>query len=322
MVICGYIFTTADGKLMLTLNKGASENGYYESNDTNQYFIKIETNGQTLFPKLEYITKAITNMPDNYWYIVKKRGDNTKLYLCNRLNRIQKFDNKQYYGYGIFDDHNRQIDTYKNEYVYKEIQDDDIEERMQIMYNDNKYFAENDNPIFKIKKSSYRQNNIQLKSVSRETGFYINLEIIFLTNNTPAYDFFMCKYYIRSNIIDGKIKIYEDSDYYYINIIATKVSTKLEYIGTNYFGMGGISLIDALPEGISEVDNINYQKILTGKVSYSGTFDEKPNSSSGIEKGFSYFCTDRKTTEGGTNGIPIYHKGNNVWVDALGRIVE
>ena len=176
--------------------------------------------------------------------------------------------------------------------------------------------------IFKIKKSSYRQNNIQLKSVSRETGFYINLEIIFLTNNTPAYDFFMCKYYIKSNIIDGKIKIYEDPDYYYINIIATKVSTKLEYIGTNYFGMGGISLIDALPEGISEVDNINYQKILTGKVSYSGTFDEKPNSSSGIEKGFSYFCTDRKTTEGGTNGIPIYHKGNNVWVDALGRIVE
>lgn len=73
MVICGYIFTTAAGKLMLTLNKGTSENRYYESNDTNQYFIKIETNGQALFPKLEYITKAITNMPDNYWYIVKKK---------------------------------------------------------------------------------------------------------------------------------------------------------------------------------------------------------------------------------------------------------
>ena len=38
--------------------------------------------------------------------------------------------------------------------------------------------------------------------------------------------------------------------------------------------------------------------------------------------GFAYFCTDRRTTEGTTNGIMIYHKGNDVWVDALGRVVE
>ena len=50
----------------------------------------------------------------------------------------------------------------------------------------------------------------------------------------------------------------------------------------------------------------------------SGTFANKPISPS---IGFAYLCTDKQTTEGATNGIMIYHKGNNVWVDALGRVV-
>lgn len=53
----------------------------------------------------------------------------------------------------------------------------------------------------------------------------------------------------------------------------------------------------------------------------SGVFANKP-SSANIYVGFKYFCTDRQTTEGATNGIVIYHKGNNVWVDALGRVVS
>ena len=50
-----------------------------------------------------------------------------------------------------------------------------------------------------------------------------------------------------------------------------------------------------------------------------GTFAEKPSSS---YIGFAYFCTDKQTTGGTTNGIIIYHKGGDVWVDALGRIVS
>ena len=52
---------------------------------------------------------------------------------------------------------------------------------------------------------------------------------------------------------------------------------------------------------------------------YSGIFSQKPSNPS---IGFAYFCTDKQTTEGSTNGIVIYHKGGNVWVDALGRVVE
>ena len=51
-----------------------------------------------------------------------------------------------------------------------------------------------------------------------------------------------------------------------------------------------------------------------------GTFEDKP-SSSDIYIGFKYFCTDKQTIEGVTNGIEIIHKGNDVWVDALGRVV-
>lgn len=57
-----------------------------------------------------------------------------------------------------------------------------------------------------------------------------------------------------------------------------------------------------------------------------GTFDEKPQSDN-IYIGFRYFCTDRqsieqKATNHNLKGIEIIYKGNNVWVDALGRIVE
>ena len=50
-----------------------------------------------------------------------------------------------------------------------------------------------------------------------------------------------------------------------------------------------------------------------------GTFSKKPINPP-ISR--SYFCTDRQTTEGTTNGIMIYYKGEGVWVDALGRVIE
>lgn len=67
---------------------------------------------------------------------------------------------------------------------------------------------------------------------------------------------------------------------------------------------------------------IKSNRSIAGTKNY-GTFNERPNAKTNqIGMGFAYFCTDRKTSEGTTNGIVIYHKGNNVWVDALGRIVE
>ena len=74
--------------------------------------------------------------------------------------------------------------------------------------------------------------------------------------------------------------------------------------------------------GESEEDVIS-QKIVTQLINNmkpkSGEFDNKPDSP---VVGTAYFCTDRQTAEGATDGIIIYHKGENVWVDALGRVVE
>lgn len=53
----------------------------------------------------------------------------------------------------------------------------------------------------------------------------------------------------------------------------------------------------------------------------SGTFEEKPVAAK-IDVGFQYFCTNRKMEGSEENGIPIYHKGNNVWVNALGKVVS
>ena len=55
----------------------------------------------------------------------------------------------------------------------------------------------------------------------------------------------------------------------------------------------------------------------------SGTYANKPTvSANNIPVGFKYFCTDKQTTEGATDGIEIIHKGNDVWVDALGRTIS
>lgn len=36
----------------------------------------------------------------------------------------------------------------------------------------------------------------------------------------------------------------------------------------------------------------------------------------------SYYCYDKKTPESANNGMMIYHKGEGIWVDALGRVVS
>ena len=60
---------------------------------------------------------------------------------------------------------------------------------------------------------------------------------------------------------------------------------------------------------------------------HTGTFAQKPKPNTGIPEGFPYYCTDRQTAEGQTNGIVIFYGGldgsnNPIWKDALGRVVS
>lgn len=74
-------------------------------------------------------------------------------------------------------------------------------------------------------------------------------------------------------------------------------------------------LTNSVKELEQEVQNI------VPSIFRSGTFANKP-AAADIYVGFLYFCTDKQTVEGATDGIEIIHKGNDVWVDALGRVVN
>ena len=54
-----------------------------------------------------------------------------------------------------------------------------------------------------------------------------------------------------------------------------------------------------------------------------GTFEQKPTiAAHNIPIGYKYFCANKQSIEGGTDGIEIIHKGNNIWCDALGREIS
>lgn len=74
---------------------------------------------------------------------------------------------------------------------------------------------------------------------------------------------------------------------------------------------------DPLRQALNKV-NQNFTE-LYDKVCISGTFVNRPINT---DVGFIYFCTDRQTIEGTIDGIPIFYKGSDVWVDALGRVVS
>lgn len=106
------------------------------------------------------------------------------------------------------------------------------------------------------------------------------------------------------------------------------------------------NIVNDIPEGITQVKILNREKVTVEELltyrsllrytflpylcdnnllyrehNYikSGTFTNKPTKA---PIGFAYFCTDKQTGEGATDGITIYYKGNDIWVDALGRVVD
>lgn len=126
--------------------------------------------------------------------------------------------------------------------------------------------------------------------------------------------------YLRKNMINGKNILTQDM----IN------ESNTIYIIREDYDLDGQGI--TIPENCilkfdgGSINNgtINYNdaNIINIKLKTQGIFNEKPLSSINVPIGFAYFCTDKQTIEGATPGIIIYHKGNDVWVDALGRVVE
>lgn len=109
-----------------------------------------------------------------------------------------------------------------------------------------------------------------------------------------------------------------------INKINSKTYLEIKYTGSGAniveVNISNTATDTKLYDIINSVGEGEIVKELTlSSIPTVGHYELKP---SNIPIGYSYFCTDRQTIEGATNGIMIYYKGNNVWVDALGRVVE
>lgn len=102
-----------------------------------------------------------------------------------------------------------------------------------------------------------------------------------------------------------------------IRVIGNKGQRPTEPLDISfYFDTSAKKLLVAKENNWFNLDGTNPDILL------SGTFEQKPTTNDGIPNGFTYFCTDKKSSEGNTSGIVIYHKYNNIWVDANGTVVD
>lgn len=123
------------------------------------------------------------------------------------------------------------------------------------------------------------------------------------------------------------------NDYAYVKVTDSNGNTVYDHYryvsGTGWvleYSVASPSFTDAewsaIRSGITEglvADISTLKKALGGKADAipTGTFANAPASPT---IGQQYFCTDRQTSEGATDGIMIYYNGTS-WVDALGRAV-
>ena len=136
---------------------------------------------------------------------------------------------------------------------------------------------------------------------SSDEGVFIQPEYISNTSTIKA-----SKLFNIFKVIDGVLYAHRDSAISvwahcsrYVSV-RNDIQTNLEYIG------------EELPQG-SENYNIYF-------VNKTGTFENRPKNNS-VCNMYAYFCTDRKLTEEDSRGTMIY-KYDDVWVDALGRVID
>ena len=133
-------------------------------------------------------------------------------------------------------------------------------------------------------------NKLTLKVLNTSTK-----ELIIDATIYKYYNDFLLPKSSKTTLLPDEVEYLEVGDYYF----DTTLNKPIWWTGTKWIDSDGNNA-DSTP--------------IT-----SGTFANKPT---GVDVGYAYFCTDKQTSEGSTNGIMIYYKGDNVWVDALGRVVS
>lgn len=144
---------------------------------------------------------------------------------------------------------------------------------------------------------------------------------------SPVIVSFSFGFYSDLKLIGGNSQTNNDISHFRINKIDTNVFLEFKYRGSlsnsvliNISNCVINTELFEITESISDGEIIKELCTLPSiEFKTSGKFSEKPNSA---PIGFSYFCTDKQTSESSINGIMIYYKGDNVWVDSLGKVVD
>lgn len=125
------------------------------------------------------------------------------------------------------------------------------------------------------------------------------------------------------NISFVLVRASNKSDFLYSNTFVANSDGYVTF-GSGYFvENAAITGNESMIFGIKSIEAQIVGENQYGYYPTSGTFDARPTNSVGtLPVGLRYFCTDKLTSEGGSKGIEIIHKGNNVWVDALGRTIS
>ena len=178
--------------------------------------------------------------------------------------------------------------------------------------------ATNYSHAFSISPTSTRRNNGHLKIplYNKQLDKYIKIVITF--NSRAVQLPYICipsPYYIENPAFYPTASLPKLSEYRKgIRVLNTTIGKNVTWNGTKWIEEDGA----------------------VAGVARSGFFADKPDAVD-IYVGFKYFCTDRKVdmdsssptymqiitpVSPDTGGMEIIHKGNGVWVDALGRVVS
>ena len=272
--------------------------------------LDVENGGQS---KFQYIEGTGSNIYRNYVEI----NNNNNIQIC--------YDSNINY---IFVDYNQHFSNKPFNLIKNELYNDF---KLYSLYNPadvNNVGVDStlSRSMLTIGNSSYYQNINMVKSmpggveafVLNKNGFIVDSDYIIVTIYS-SYAGFNNWSKLRVTYYDSNgTALGSDSreDRYYGNtqypfIFKINKSYAFSYIKVTYYTEGYVLTVLS----IKATDDIS------DYVNTSGTFANKPSGNI-VGVGFKYFCTDKQTAEGATDGIEIFHKGGGVWVDALGRTVS
>lgn len=304
MVQCGIIYTTAAGKITLNAVKGALLTTSPTILDSHNYYVTIEFDAQFILPNISKITKMYTNVFSTELYIIKKKGDNRRLYLVSETNIELYFTSKQLFTFNLFK-HNSDIMTVNNQRAftpsidkYIEINPSEIERKVKIPYLGNTFIYQDKQKIFSLEKNNYTYNAFSISVINRENSNFEKLEFYKINSGLEI----NLVYAIITNFgYYSKLIEIKETDTHFFFLVGKDSSSKNQTIEISPITGTSLTIASILEEVKSIPENAkSYNKIVFKEIITTGTTSERPETN---YKGNTFYDEELK--------LPLYNDGVN-----------